>query len=125
MKTIPLEIRQRILDAYDAGKGTREEIAHRFGVSTGMVKKLLHQRRHTGDIAPRHHRSGRKPVILASHRKRIRMILSKSPQLTLAQLREKLQLTCSLPAIHYALNEIGLSSRKGTKREIGRGSISF
>ena len=125
MKTIPLEIRQRILDAYDAGKGTREEIAHRFGVSTGMVKKLLHQRRHTGDIAPRHHRSGRKPVILASHRKRIRMILSKSPQLTLAQLREKLQLTCSLPAIHYALNEIGLSSRKRTKREIGRGSISF
>lgn len=125
MKTIPLEIRQRILDAYDAGKGTREEIAHRFGVSTGMVKKLLHQRRHTGDIAPQHHRSGRKPVILASHRKRMRLILSKTPQLTLTQLREKLQLTCSLPAIHYALNEMGLATRKSAQRHIGRRSISF
>jgi transposase len=125
MQTIPLEIRQRILDAYDAGKGTREKIANRFGVSTGMVKKLLHQRRHIGDIKPQHYRSGRKPVILASHRKRMRIILAKSPQLTLAQLREKLQLTCSLPAIHYTLNEMGLATRMRAQRDTGRRSISF
>ena len=33
-------------------KGTREEMARRFRVSLGMVKKLLQQRRRTGDIAP-------------------------------------------------------------------------
>jgi transposase len=116
MNTIPLEIRQRILDAYDAGKGTREEIAHRFGVSTGMVKKLLQQRCHTGDIAPQHHRSGRKPIILPSHRKRMRQLVSHKPDITLAQLRESLALQCSLSAIHQVLGDMGLTLRNRTMK---------
>jgi hypothetical protein len=34
-----------------------------------MVKKLLQQRRRTGDIAPRQHFAGRKPMIVAAHHK--------------------------------------------------------
>ena len=52
MTTLSIDLRERILAAYDAGEGTREEIATRFRVSLGMVKKLLQQRRTTGDIAP-------------------------------------------------------------------------
>ena len=63
MRTLSLDLRQRILDSYDNDEGTRAEIAQRFRVSLGMVKKLLQQRRHTGDIAPRHHLAGRKPMI--------------------------------------------------------------
>jgi transposase len=62
-----MHLREQILDSYDHHEGTRIEIAHRYGVSVGMVKKLLQQRRRTGDIAPRHHYSGRKPMILDSH----------------------------------------------------------
>jgi len=40
------------LAAYDAEEGAREGMARRFLVSLGMVKKLIRQRRHTGDIAP-------------------------------------------------------------------------
>ena len=53
-----------ILAVYDAGEDTREDIARRFRVSLCMVRKLIQQRRHTGDIAPRHPRAGRKPMIL-------------------------------------------------------------
>jgi len=49
-KTISMDLRERILAAYDEDKGTREDVARRFRVSLGMVKKLLQQRRHTGDI---------------------------------------------------------------------------
>ena len=112
MDTLPLDLRQRIVDAYDAGHGTRDEIAIRFGVSVGMVKKLLQQRRDTGDIAPRHQHSGRKPIILPSHRKRLRKLLSQKPNITLAQMREQLGLECSLSAIHHVLGEMGLTSRK-------------
>ena len=39
MKTLSLDLRERILAAYDQEEGTREEVAHRFRVSLGMVKK--------------------------------------------------------------------------------------
>jgi transposase len=111
-KTISLDLRERILAAYDESKDTREQVARRFRVSEGMVKKLLQQRRHGGDIGPRHHRSGRKPKLLESHRKTLRGLLSKKPDLTLAELRSALALECTLPAIHYVLVELGLTYKK-------------
>ena len=52
MKTISLDLRERILAAYDADEGTREAVARRFRVSLGMVKKLLQQRHRLGDLRP-------------------------------------------------------------------------
>jgi transposase len=43
-KPLSLDLRNRIVAAYDAKKRTREEVAKRFKVSLGMVKKLLAQR---------------------------------------------------------------------------------
>ena len=57
MRTLSVDLRERILAAYDQGEATQAEVADRFRVSVGMVKKLVQQRRHTGDIRPRHHRS--------------------------------------------------------------------
>ena len=57
MKTLSLDLRERILASYDAGKGTRQDIADRYDVSLGMVKKLLSQRKRTGDIASRYQRA--------------------------------------------------------------------
>ena len=48
MRTLSLDLRERILASYDHEDGTREEIAMRYRVSLGMVKKLLQQRRRTG-----------------------------------------------------------------------------
>ena len=59
MKTISLDLRERIVAAYDGEEGTREEVAKRFRVSVGMVKKLLQQRRKTGELGDRHRYSGR------------------------------------------------------------------
>ena len=112
MKTISLDLRERILSVYDAGDATREEVARRFRVSEGMVKKLLQQRRRTGEIGPRHHRSGRKPRILAAHREQLRKWLGQKPDLTLAQLRSALAIECTLPAIHYVLAAMGLTYKK-------------
>ncbi len=112
MRTLSLDLRERILTSYDREEGTRQEIAARYQVSLGMVKKLLQQRRHTGDIGPRHRYSGRKPKILGGHRQQMRLLLSKKPDLTLKELRSAIQLNCSLPAIHYALEEMGLTYKK-------------
>lgn len=124
MGTLSLVLRERIVLSYDQKEGTREEIAHRYRVSLGMVKKLLQQRRRSGEIGARHHRSGRKPMILAAHRRQMQALLAQQPDLTLKELRAALELECSLPAIHYALEKMELtyqerrcrSTSKATRR---------
>ena len=112
MRTLSVDLRERILASYDNEEGTRAQIGARYRVSLGMVKKLLQQRRRTGDIAPGHHRSGRKALILPAHHRQMRLLLSRKPDLTLKELRGALELECSLPAIHYALERMGLTYKK-------------
>lgn len=109
---LSLDLRTRILAAYDAGEGTRETVAARFRISLGMVKKPLQQRRCTGDLAARHRYSGRKPLIVGAHRSQFRALLAQQPDLTLAELRGAVALACSLPAIHYTLQKMGLTFKK-------------
>ena len=112
MRTLSLDLRERILASYDKEEATRQQIAERYRVSLGMVKKLLQQRRHTGEIGPRHYRSGRKPLILESHRRQLLAKLREKCDLTLKELRAAVGLKCSLPAIHYALEAMELTYKK-------------
>jgi len=112
MAMTSMDLRNRILKACDRGDATREQVATRYEVSLGMVKKLLQQRRKTGDIAPRYNRCGRKPMILDSHRREMRLLLSKRPDLTLDEIRAQLGLSCTIQAIHYVLADMGLTYKK-------------
>lgn len=112
MRTISLDLRERILASYDQKEGTREEIAHRFKVSLGMVKKLLQRRRQGGDIGPRYHRCGLKPGKVAAQGPIFRQLLSRKPDMTLEELRKATALDCTLPAIHYVLEKMGLTYKK-------------
>jgi transposase len=111
-KTISLDLRERIVAAYDNDEGTQQEIARRFKVSWDFVKKLFKQRRRTGDIAARHRFSGRKPIILGSHQRELRAMLARKPDLTLEEMRDALGLSCTIQAIHYVLEAMGLTYKK-------------
>ncbi len=54
MKTTSLDLRRRIVETYDEGKWTQEEVAKRFRVSHGLGKKLLMRRNRPGQIEARH-----------------------------------------------------------------------
>ena len=112
MKTLSIDLRERILAAYDRGEGTRQQIAQRYDVSLGMVKKLLQQRRDTGDIAPRHKYSGAKPKITAKHQRHLKRLVRDHPDMTLHELRDAIDLSCTPQAIHYVLERMGLSLKK-------------
>jgi transposase len=120
MKTLSLDLRERILAAYDAEQGTREEIGRRFRVSTGMVKKLLAQRQRIGEIGAQHHRAGRKPLFQLEHRQRLKELIVKKPDTTLTEMRDALGLSCTLPAIHYVLGKMGLTYKKRLSMRVSR-----
>jgi transposase len=112
VKTVSLDLRERILATYDAGETTREAVANRFRVSLGLVKKLLQQRRRIGDVRPQHHRAGRKPGQVARQQNQLRVLVQQKPDLTLKELRAAAGLNCTLPAIHYVLVRLGLTYKK-------------
>jgi len=111
-KTLSLDFRERILDCYDRGGGTQAQVAERFCVSLGMVRKLVAQRRHRGEIGPQHHRSGRKPGMASRQRRALRELVEARPDITLAEMRRELELDCTVQAIHYVLKSMGLTYKK-------------
>ena len=120
-----MDLRQRILSSSDNQEGTRPEIARRFRVSAGLAKKLLQQRRRTGDIAPRHCFSGRKPTLVAMHRSQMRALLAKKNDLTLRELRQAAGLQCSLQAINVVLAKMGLTYKKRHSTPVNRSGPRF
>ena len=81
-------------------------------MSRGLVKKLIQQRRHLGDIAPLHWRAGRKPLFTPEHREQMLAAIRRQPDTTLAEFRDLLGLDCSLVAIHRVLARMGMTYKK-------------
>jgi transposase len=77
-----------------------------------MVKKLIQRRRQGGDIGPRYHRCGLRPGKVAAQGRTFRQLLCRKPDLTLEELRAAAALNCTLPAIHYVLQKMGLTYKK-------------
>lgn len=112
MKTTSVDLRRRIVETYDEGKWTQEEVAKRFRVSLGMVKKLLMQRKRTGEIEPRHRFSGRKARLLPERGQELKRLVAQEPDLTLAEIKERLKLDCTIGAVHWVLGRLGLTYKK-------------
>lgn len=107
-----MDLRRRIVETYDEGKWTQEKVAKHFRVSLGMVKKLLQQRRRTGQIEARHRFSGRKARLLSERGQELKALVEKQPDLTLAEIKQRLELSCTIPAIHQLLAKLGLTYKK-------------
>lgn len=57
------DLRQKLLEAYDQGKGRLDELAERFGVSPGWAWKISAARKHTGCMERTTYRPGPKSQI--------------------------------------------------------------
>jgi len=91
-KTLSLDLRERIVEAYDAkeARGRKWRVGSR--VSLGMVKKLLSQRTKTGELAARHRFSGRKPRLMALHGAQLKTLGPSNPMRTLVEMKQSLGL---------------------------------
>jgi len=112
MRTISIDLRKRIVEAYDAKEGTRQEIAVRFKVSLAMVKKLLAQRKRLGTLDPQLHRCGRKPIMQKKDLQWLRQMVTKRPDITLEELQQACGKKCSIMTISRSLEQLGASFKK-------------
>ena len=64
---LSVDLRERAVAAWEAGEGTQEEVAKRFGVGVASVVRWVRLKRDTGSLAPRP-RPGRAPTLTAADR---------------------------------------------------------
>jgi len=115
MTPIPVAVRQRILQLYERGKGTRE-IAQFFGFCVAAVRRVRQQFRQRGTLEPRTHRSGRRTLLTKERKQRLEELLSEQPDATLAELGARLDRSFRTSTVDLWLRRLGWRYKKNAGR---------
>jgi transposase len=116
MAAYSIDLRQRILRAWERRLGSQRTIADIFGVSLAFVEKVLRQHRTTGNIAPKPHAGGQKPRLGAAAQAVIRRLMGANPDTTLEELctgvTAETGVRVSVPTMCRVLQRLGLPRKK-------------
>lgn len=116
MLAYSLDLRKRVVAAYEKGDATIREIAERFSVGETFVKKMLRQNRERGFLDRLPQRAGAKRRLSDKDRRWLSRQIKEKPDSTLQELQEKLlaekKVFVSLPTISRELKELRLPQKK-------------
>lgn len=107
---LSVDLRTRVMDDLDRGMSA-DAVAAKYSVSTRTVFAWKALREETGDIVPRHGKTGPKPK-LGPHRDAITQAIRNNPDVTLNELRSQLKLPGCLQTLANALHRWGLALKK-------------
>ena len=112
MRAYSLDLRQRVLKAYDENKWTVSQIAERFKVGEWWVYKLKRQRKAGGGIGSRKGKVGQPRRFDPEQIHRLTQYVDKHPDATLEQIHEKIGSICTMVTIHNTLRRLGYRYKK-------------
>src|SRR5215212_10287207 len=90
MKAYSLDLRKRVVSAYENGVETIREVSEQFQVSESFIKKMLVRHHASGDLMPRGHGGGQKKRLSESQRKWLLKTVLATPDITLGELQTRL-----------------------------------
>src|ERR671925_609227 len=97
MKPYSMDLRLRVVQAYENHEGSMRQLAARFRVSLRCVRDLLTRYRATGDVAPKPHGGGSPAKLDAAGLDTVRTLVQQAPDATLKE-----QGTLHAPAGYHA-----------------------
>jgi len=112
MKSYSMDLRERVIGAYDQKVGTQEQVAERFGVSVPWIKKLLRRRRESGTLEPKPHGGGWEPKFSGEKLDRLKAMVAEDPDATLQELLDRSGVSGSIMAVHRALQRLKCRRKK-------------
>jgi transposase len=116
MAAYSIDLRQKILHAYERRLGSQRALAHLFGVSLAFVEKVLRQYRTTGSITPKPHAGGRRPLLDEAIHLLLRQLVRDDPDRTLHALCTRIAaetgVRVSVPTMCRVLQRLGLPRKK-------------
>jgi transposase len=111
-----IDLRWKIVRACERGTASQREVAEFFGVSLATVENLLRLYRHTGQVIPLRKFRQYALRVDRANGERIRQWLQEQPDLTLAELCERLEvrsgIKISVPTMCRVIQQLGLRRKK-------------
>jgi transposase len=118
MQTYSIDLRERVVAARARGHSAAE-VAQLFKLSKRSVERYCALQAVTGSLQPKQ-RGGYRRSRLAKHDEILRRWILEQPDLTLAELQQrvvrKLKITLGLTALWHRLEHLGLSYKKNAAR---------
>jgi transposase len=111
MHAIPVPLRKRIIELYQQGRST-QEIAQFAGFCVAAVRRVRQQFRQRGTLEPQTHRCGRKTLLTAERKRRLRELLAAQPDATLAELGGRMDRSFRTSTIDLWLRRLGWKFKK-------------
>ena len=116
MQAYSLDLRERVVTAYEKGGRSIALIADQFSVGQTFLKKMLRQKRESGSLERLPSRAGAKKVLSEEHRRLLTKQVKEQPDATLAELQEQLQkrqkVRVSRATVSRELQALGLPRKK-------------
>jgi transposase len=110
-----VDLRVRVVAAYEAGKGSLHEVAEDYDVAVNTLLAWRTLRAQTGDLRPRPHGGGNPSKVQAREERWLREWLQAKPDLTLPELVERFArkgVELSQMAVSRALRRLGITRKK-------------
>lgn len=115
-KPHPVELRERVVAAYEDGEGSYDEVATIWRVGRASVDRWVSRRRRTGSVTPVGHRGGQPARVDERGRAALKAWLKEQPDLTIYELMgkylEAFAVAVSKSAMGRTLQRLGLTRKK-------------
>jgi transposase len=100
------DLRRKVVEAYDAKRGSQRALAASFGVSLTFVQNLIKLRKQTQSIAPRPHGGGQKPRFDDAGLATLRQAVKDHPDATLDELCDRMAETVDVRVSNQSMSRI-------------------
>jgi len=115
-----MDLRERIVSAYENQEGSHAVLAKRFSVSKAVVGKLVRQKRELGTLEPQVHLCGRKPAIQGEKLEELREHLAEYPDATLEERIEALGVDCAVNTMWTTIRRLGMRFKKSPPERLNK-----
>ncbi len=116
-KPYSIDLREKIVIAYNNDEDSMRDLAERFKVSFSFVSKLLQKFHLHGEIGPKPHGGGQPASISASGEVFLKKLIESQPDLTLVEIRDEYNQhfkTVSRSTIDRTLTKLKITRKKKT-----------
>jgi transposase len=113
---LSVDLRQRIIAAYEAKEGSQRQLAERFKVSLSFIRDLRRHQRQTGQVQPKPHGGGAVAKLGKEQLPIVAALVTAQPDALLTELCERFAqqtgVSVSLSTMHRAVCRLKLSVKK-------------
>lgn len=115
---LSIDIKRRVVNAYEAGEGSYAVLAERFDIGPASVSRILRAHRERSDLSPQPHGGGMPPRITNEELPMLARLVAKKPDRTIEELAkawtELTGVRISRSAMMRAVQRAGLTRKKKT-----------